>query len=175
MSLTCLLPQSKVAAQYVLDTPALWRYLGMGEPGLVGSGPYFQAFESIKTSLREMAETVLGSYQARCENLRGFAEVIIDEGDWLSMVAERARMLQPLVLIGKSTLVRAAKEANVTPAEIAKAISCPVVVVSKELISSGCFPVLASDSTGCGTQLSLSLSAIADNLLARTERLSHAA
>jgi hypothetical protein len=147
----------------------------MGEPGLVGSGPYFQAFESIKTSLREMAETVLGSYQARCENLKSFAEVIIDEGDWLSMVVERARMLQPLVLIGKSTLVRAAKEANVTPAEIAKAISYPVVVVSKELISSGCFPVLASDSTGCGTQLSLSLPAIADNLLARAERLSHAA
>lgn len=182
MSLMCMMPQSKVVAQYVLDTPAVWSFLGMGEPGLVGSGPYFQAFESIKTSLRDLAETVLESYQARYDNIKCFSEVIIDEGEWLSTVAQRAKMLQPLVIVGRSTLARVAKEANLTPDEIAKAISYPIVVVDKELLSAHSFPVLASHSTVLdsyaiewGTQLDLARSETIANLLAKAERLAHAA
>jgi hypothetical protein len=175
MSLTSLVPQSRVTAQYVLDTPGIWNFLGMQDPGLVGSGPYFQAFDSIKISLRELAETVVESYRARCNSIDRFAEMIIDEGEWLSLVAERSRALQPLVVIGKSTLVRVAKEANKTPAEIGNSISYPVVVVDRELVPSACFPVIGMGSIEIGTELKLSQPETVHNLIAKAECLPHAA
>jgi|688.fasta_scaffold428831_2 hypothetical protein len=143
--LTSLAPQSTVAAQCVLDTPGIWKLLGLQDPGLVGSGPYFQAFESIRNSLRDLAETVLESYQARCNNAC-FAEILIDEGDWLSSVVERAEALHPLVIVGKSTMERVAKEASMTVPELVKKISYPVVIVDKEQLPSGSFPMFSADA-----------------------------
>ena len=175
ISLTKQVPQSQVLALYVLDTPAVWNFLGAPEPGLIGSGPYFQACESIKNSLRDLAETVVDSYRARCNNVECFAQVIVDEGAWLDKVAERAKMLQPLILVGNSILTRISKEANLTVSEIANYLSYPMVVVDRTALSSACFPVLASKSVDGGAELNLSLPETAFALIARAESLPHAA
>jgi hypothetical protein len=145
VSLTRSASDIMVIPQYVIDTAAIWKFLGMEKPGLVGSGPHFQAFDSIKICLKELAETILQSYRARCDNLQCFADVTIDEGDWLSTVAAKAHLLKAVVLVGKYTLTRVAKEKDVTPEEIARSINHPLVIIDKDRLSCGCFPVLTTE------------------------------
>jgi hypothetical protein len=138
ISLTRAQPTVTITPHYVVDTQSVWKFLGMEKPGLVGSGPYFQAFDSVKAALYELMETITESYQVRCEHLANFADLVIDEGDFISKVKERATVLKAPVLIGKATLLRNAEANNKTLAEVADSIQLPLVVVDQTALLCGC-------------------------------------
>lgn len=148
-------PQVVVYPHYVVNTQAIWKFLGMEKPGLVGSGPYFQAFESFKAALYELMETINESYQARCGHLEQFADIAIDEGDFVSKVKDRAAVLNALVLVGKSTLLRSAEATKMTISEISDDIRFPLIVVDQAapLCGCGCFRVLSAEPGQCCTQM----------------------
>lgn len=155
LSLTRSSPQVIVYPHHVVDTQAIWKLLGMEKPGLVGSGPYFQAFDSFKSALYELIETINESYQARCGHLEQFANIAIDEGDFVSRVRDRAAALKALVLVGKSTLLRNAEATKMTISEISDDIHFPLIVVDQAalLCGCGCFRVLSAEPGQCCTQM----------------------
>lgn len=153
-SLSHTSPQVLITAHYVVDSQAVWKFLGMEKPGLIGCGPYFQACESITSSLYELMETVSLSYQARCGHLEQFSKLVVDEGEFATMVEQRAADLKALVLIGKSTLLRNAEAAKSTVSEIATTIHSPLIVVDQTalLCGCGCFRLLSTRPGECCTE-----------------------
>ncbi|MBX9685687.1 MAG: hypothetical protein K2X27_03230 [Candidatus Obscuribacterales bacterium] len=146
MSIT--LPTIAVTPHYVLNTQAIWKFVGMEKPGLIGSGPYFQAFGAIKASLYDLMDTVSESYQARCSQFQHFADLVIDEGDFVCKINERATELRAAVLIGKTTLFRNAEATNKTIAEITHGINSPLIVIDQAALfcGCGCFRLLSADA-----------------------------
>lgn len=155
VSLTSSSPQVIVHPHYVVDTDGIWKFLGMEKPGLVGSGPYFQAFDSFKAALYELMETINESYQARCRHLEQFDNIAIDEGDFVTKVKDRAAALKALVLVGKSTLLRSAEATKMTISEISDHIHLPLIVVDQAalLCGCGCFRVLSAEPEQCCTRM----------------------
>jgi nucleotide-binding universal stress UspA family protein len=73
--------QSKVTAQHTIDIFGTLQFLGQEKAGLIGSGPYVAAYESICNSLRTIASKLEDSYSARAASHHVESTFICSEGD----------------------------------------------------------------------------------------------
>lgn len=80
---------SKINAQHVVDTRGAFELVGMERPGIVGSGLYLDAYEAVCQSLRNIADKLSDSYEARtaCRGIEG--ELFIDEGEPVEEIFRR--------------------------------------------------------------------------------------
>lgn len=80
---------AKVLAQTVLDTNALWDLIGHDTAGLIGSGPYMSAYETMTTAFRSVCETLLVAFDALVDHAVE-ASTVLDEGNLVRAVLNRA-------------------------------------------------------------------------------------
>ncbi|MFA7335601.1 MAG: universal stress protein [Candidatus Obscuribacterales bacterium] len=82
--------QSKVTAQHTIDIFGTLQFLGQEKAGLIGSGPYVAAYESICQSLRAIASKLEDSYSARASSHQVESTFICAEGDPVEEVCKLA-------------------------------------------------------------------------------------
>ncbi len=125
---------ARIVAQHVVNTRDTWRFLRPKSAGLIGSGPYVEAFESVTKGLRSIAEALMLSYSTQAEGQNIEFETCIDEGDLVSEICKRAKE-HDLLIIGHS------KDGNIgvdqkTPysvcEELAEFCPVPMLFVMKE-------------------------------------------
>ncbi len=82
---------ANVVAQHVVDTRSAWALLGNDKPGLVGSGLYVAAYETLCNSLRELAKKLADKYEdmAGAEKIK--SDCVIDEGNPVHEICSRAK------------------------------------------------------------------------------------
>jgi nucleotide-binding universal stress UspA family protein len=125
-----------VTAQYVVDTPSLWRLLSYGRAGFIGSGPFFEAYEAMVPSLRRLGETLLDVYNSQAEGMEIDSDVAIDEGSPAEEIAKRA-IDHDVVILGYAPGSRYAGGA--APAcenlilELARQCSRPILVLKHDI------------------------------------------
>ncbi|HEY9871355.1 MAG TPA: universal stress protein [Candidatus Obscuribacterales bacterium] len=90
---------TRVTAQHVVDSVAIWEFLAHDLPGLIGSGPYMAAFEPIRTQLVSIGQTLLQVYENRCQSRGLTPETVLDEGSYVPEICRRARAYD-LVAVG---------------------------------------------------------------------------
>jgi len=90
-----------ILAQHVVNTKDAVRLFNCSEPGLVGSGLYAQAYDSLRTSLYSIAEKLSEKYEALANSkTKTNHQIVIDEGDPLFEILKRAET-SDLVVAGK--------------------------------------------------------------------------
>lgn len=91
--------QAQICVQHVVDTHAAGRLLQTSEPGLIGSGLYVDAYETLLQSLRALAVKLMD----KCESVNRdvSAEYVIDEGCPVEEIARRAGDYD-LIIVGHS-------------------------------------------------------------------------
>ena len=82
--------QSKVTAQHTIDLFGTLQFLGQEKSGLIGSGPYVAAYESICQSLRAIASKLEDSYSARAAAHAVESTFICAEGDPVEEICKLA-------------------------------------------------------------------------------------
>lgn len=82
--------QSKVTAQHTIDISGTLQFLGQEKAGLIGSGPYLAAFESICQSLRAIASKLEDSYTARAESHDVESTFVCSDGDPVEEICKLA-------------------------------------------------------------------------------------
>ncbi|MBP9092903.1 universal stress protein [bacterium] len=90
--------QSKVTAQHTIDLFGTLQFLGQEKAGLIGSGPYVAAYESICQSLRAIASKLEDSYTARAAAHHVDSTFICSEGDPVEEVCKLASAHDLLVV-----------------------------------------------------------------------------
>lgn len=90
--------QSKVTAQHTIDLFGTLQFLGQEKAGLIGSGPYVAAYESICQSLRGIATKLEDSYTARAAAHHVDSTFICAEGDPVEEVCKLAAAHDLLVV-----------------------------------------------------------------------------
>lgn len=90
---------TRVTAQHVVDSVAIWEFLAHDVPGLIGSGPYMAAFEAIRSQLVSIGQTLLQVYENRCQSRGLTPETVLDEGSFVPEICRRARTYD-LVAVG---------------------------------------------------------------------------
>src|ERR1700722_5144495 len=74
-------PGAAVVAQHVVDTKTAWALLGTHKAGLIGSGLYITAYETLCESLRELGGKLAERYEAMSGAQNVDSECVIDEGN----------------------------------------------------------------------------------------------
>ena len=90
---------AKLIAESVVDSNALWEVISTSPAGLVGSGPYLSAREALSNALRSASEALLLSFEVRANAYDVDSEVVIDEGNLISEIINRATE-HDLVILG---------------------------------------------------------------------------
>ncbi|CAN5522089.1 hypothetical protein BH11CYA1_BH11CYA1_03400 [soil metagenome] len=73
--------QLKVTAQHTIDIFGTLQFLGQEKAGLIGSGPYVAAYQSICESLRGIGRKLEDSYTARATSRKLESTFVCTEGD----------------------------------------------------------------------------------------------
>ncbi len=81
--------KSTVNAQHVVNVHGALEFVGIERPGIVGSGPYLGAYETVCQSLRDIAEKLADSYAARAEGQQVEGEVFVDDGETVGEICKR--------------------------------------------------------------------------------------
>jgi nucleotide-binding universal stress UspA family protein len=132
--------KAKVVAQTVVDSSATWKLIAPGEPGLIGSGPYVMAHESIKAALHTIADALVVSYETRAKGTGVQSQSVIDEGDIVEEILKRAND-HDLVIIGhrrSRTNERTGRQRGFSPYSVTEEVAhyCPkplLIVQHKQL------------------------------------------
>ncbi len=116
---------ASVAAQHVVDSAAVWRFLSFETAGFVGSGVFMEARERIIRVLHTVADALVLSYETLAEG-KGFqSETYIDEGDLVTETARRAKN-HDLVVFG----YKPNSDAHTRMLEqLMEVCPCPILVV----------------------------------------------
>lgn len=124
-----------VTAQHVVDTQSAWALLGNDRPGLIGSGLYIAAYETLCGSLKALAEKLAEKYEHMNGADRIGSTCVIDEGDPIHEISSRAKH-HDLVVVGhaptvaKSTGWKKFSKASVAEG-LANSCSKPLLVVQR--------------------------------------------
>jgi len=90
---------AEVTAQHVVDSNAVWDFLGHEMPGFIGSGPYFAAHETMRNALYGLGRTLLDAYETRAGAMDIDGDSFLDEGNAVREICQRA-LDHDLVVIG---------------------------------------------------------------------------
>src|ERR1700735_1344319 len=70
-----------LTALTVMDTQSIWDVLGQGQAGLIGSGPYIAAFETVRSSLKSISDALLMAFETRSLGHGIETKLISEEGN----------------------------------------------------------------------------------------------
>lgn len=94
--------QADLTGLTVVDTRALWELAGQDLPGIIGSGPYVAAYQSMESSLKAVADTLMLAFESRIADRPVSSRAIIDEGDIVEHILTRAAKHDLVVMGHKS-------------------------------------------------------------------------
>ncbi|MBY0549900.1 MAG: universal stress protein [Candidatus Obscuribacterales bacterium] len=99
-----------VNAQHVIDSLSAWDFLNFDIAGFIGSGPYFEAHEMMRSSLTRIGENLIEAYtgQAAGHNVPG--DTFLDEGTTIREICWRAKDHEMVVIGQRSTGMGAPEE-----------------------------------------------------------------
>jgi len=118
---------ARVATHHVVDTAAIWRFLGYDLAGFVGSGLYMDARERMTEIMQSIGEALMVSYGSQIAGQALEFENYIDQGDPATEIAKRARD-HDMVVIGHHR--RSATPGRQRMFEkLAETCACPILVV----------------------------------------------
>jgi nucleotide-binding universal stress UspA family protein len=92
-----------VDAQHVVDSLAAWDFLAFDIAGFIGSGPYFEAHETMRNTLTDIGRNLIEVYRslAAQQNIKG--EAFLDEGATIREICYRAKDYSMVILGQQST------------------------------------------------------------------------
>ncbi|MFN8657369.1 MAG: universal stress protein [Candidatus Obscuribacterales bacterium] len=90
--------EMSVDAQHVVNIRGALDVLGVTTPGIIGSGPYVGAFESLCSELRNIATKLEDSYKARKAGRGVSGEWFVDEGEPVDIIVNRSTQHDLLVM-----------------------------------------------------------------------------
>ncbi len=96
---------ARLTAQTVVDSQSVWEIVGQDLPGIIGSGPYMAAYQTIENTLRSVAETLMYAFECRIANSELEAVCEIDEGNIIDLILRRAAN-HDLVIMGHKSKLR---------------------------------------------------------------------
>lgn len=88
-----------LTAQHVIDSVGIWSYLAHDLPGIIGSGPFLTARESIVQQLRDLGDTLLEHFEILAAGHTVNCTTQLDEGNPLSEICRRT-LEHELVVVG---------------------------------------------------------------------------
>lgn len=89
-----------VDAQHVVDSLAAWDFLNFDIAGFIGSGPYFEAHETMRNTLQEIGQNLIDVYRNLAQQNGIEGEAYLDEGTTIREICWRAKDAE-LVLLGQ--------------------------------------------------------------------------
>jgi len=95
---------SDLTVQTVVDSAAMWKLIGQELPGIIGSGPYIAAYQSVQTILKSLAETLVAACEARLDSDLSL-KMVIDDGNVAEEICRRAQR-HDLLIIGHQEISR---------------------------------------------------------------------
>jgi nucleotide-binding universal stress UspA family protein len=90
----------RVDAQHVIDSLAAWDFLNFDIAGFIGSGPYFEAHETMRAALQELGQSLIGAYTSIAEQNGIVSQAFLDEGTTIREICGRAKKYD-MVVIGQ--------------------------------------------------------------------------
>jgi len=126
--------KAKVMALSVVDTQSIWDFLGHKLSGLIGSGPYISAFESIHLSMRNIADSLLMAFEARSQGFGIETEIGISEGNLAEVVLKHGEN-HDLIIMGRRAKFNSGNHTIYRTSlseKVAAASKVPVMMVSSE-------------------------------------------
>ncbi len=90
---------AEVTAQHVIDSHSAWEFLGHEKPGFLDSEKYLTEYQSLSASLFGLGEDLAAAYAAESTAHAQSPLCIVDEGNPVSKICERA-LSNDLVVIG---------------------------------------------------------------------------
>lgn len=93
----------RVDAQHVIDSLAAWDFLNFDIAGFIGSGPYFEAHETMRTCLQELGQNLVTAYKSIAEQNGVVSEAYLDEGTTIREISARAKKCDLIVLGQRGT------------------------------------------------------------------------
>lgn len=118
---------SRVVAQHVVDTAAIWRFLSHDRAGFIGSGIFMDAREQIIEIMHSVADSLMLSYDSQIDGQALNFENVIDEGEPAAEIARRAKD-HDLVILGYRGGKTATRRASMFE-KLAEVCPCPILVV----------------------------------------------
>ncbi|MBX9691797.1 MAG: universal stress protein [Cyanobacteria bacterium] len=89
----------RICAQHIVDEKSLWEILRSGKPGLIGSGPYIDAYEKGCEGLTRLGNALLEKFEAVYQGRSVPVETLIERGSPIELICERAKD-HNLVIVG---------------------------------------------------------------------------
>lgn len=90
---------AEVLAQHVVDLHSSWEFLGHDNPGFLDSASYVNAYQKLGTSLFNLGEELAVAYAAETARRGQKGECVVDQGNPVQQIADRAKDHE-LVVIG---------------------------------------------------------------------------
>jgi nucleotide-binding universal stress UspA family protein len=126
---------AKVLAQTVVDSQLLWRFIGNDVPGIIGTGPYMAAHETIHAAMKNVQETLLEAYDARARGHKVASESVLDEGITLDEITKRAKD-HTFVIMGHRRGHESEERAGTWHYSLAERLACvcpkPLLIVQEQ-------------------------------------------
>lgn len=95
--------EMEVDAQHVIDSLAAWDFLSFDIAGFIGSGPYFEAHETMRNTLQSIGRNLIDVYTSLAKQNSVEGQSYLDEGTTIREICHRARDYQIVVLGQRST------------------------------------------------------------------------
>lgn len=91
-----------VDAQHVVDSLAAWDFLAFDIAGFIGSGPYFEAHETMRNTLTSIGSSLIEAYRSLAAQAGVPGEAFLDDGATIREICWRAKDYE-LVVIGQQS------------------------------------------------------------------------
>ena len=92
-----------VDAQHVVDSLAAWDFLAFDIAGFIGSGPYFEAHETMRNTLTDIGRNLIEVYRTLAVQQNITGDAFLDEGATIREICYRAKDYSVVVLGQQST------------------------------------------------------------------------
>lgn len=101
-----------VNAQHVIDSLSAWDFLNFDIAGFIGSGPYFEAHEMMRSCLTRIGESLIEAYTGQAAGHEIPGETFLDEGTTIREICLRAKDHEMVVIGQRGTGMSSPEEDN---------------------------------------------------------------
>jgi nucleotide-binding universal stress UspA family protein len=103
---------SRVDALHVIDSLSAWDFLGFDIAGFIGSGPYFEAHETMKGCLETIGKNLIDVYSKLAKQNQVEGDAFLDEGSTIREICKRAADYDVVIMGHQSTGMGSPDEDN---------------------------------------------------------------
>lgn len=139
---------ANVTAQHVIDTRGSLEFISHEKPGLIGSGLYVAAYESICQSLEALSIKLENSYNSRAASLGISTDFVVDKGDPAEEICKRANDYNLIVMGHRPRGFESKQDRQfVKPSlaeKVAYTISVPLLIVQEPIRTMSDFAIFSS-------------------------------